>query len=134
MTSKDWEGVFYVFGIPVFSFIFDIGMRRLIKTDKLTFEEWCYGADLGLAGITTGAACLPLLQKPDRLGIAAVLFVTILCWLWPMILHQKYEPLLEASDRYRLWEARVMLGLVSSITGATGLAVVLLFMWWTWPN
>jgi hypothetical protein len=126
----DWNGKLYVFGIPFLAFVLDLLMRRLIKAKRLAFADWCYGADLGLTGVTTCIASLPVLPKPiDLFSFALTFIFSIILWMFPMVWHQAYEPLLESTRPVPLWRARIMLFVVGNLTGAMGLALVLRLMW-----
>jgi hypothetical protein len=127
--NSEWERRLYVFGLPVLAFLLEILMRRLIKAASLKFEDWCYGADLGFAGITTGIACLPQLKKPDLVLVSLTLFVALTCWILPMILHQAYEPKLESAQRRELLIARSLLAAVGNLVGLAGMWVVLTLIW-----
>jgi hypothetical protein len=125
----DWKGLAYIGGIPFGAFVLDLWMRRLIKADRLTLLEYCYGPDLGLTGLTTGIAILPEIRNPDLVTVVLVLFLSLFCWIGSMVLHQAYEPRLESHQRVARWLARSMLLGTANVLGAVGLAIVLYLMW-----
>lgn len=127
----DWEGLCYVFGIPFTYFVLDFSIRRIIKGKRLDFVEYCYGTDFGLTGITTGIAGIAVIQiqPQDKIRAALILFISLICFILPILFHCVGEPMLESDRRFDRALARLLLAGVANITGIGGMMAGLWLIW-----
>jgi hypothetical protein len=125
----NWPALLYVFGIPLFAFGIDLAMRHLIRFGPVGFDEYCYGADLGLTGMITGISSLSEMQHRDMTLVSGVIFLSFFGWMMTMIIHRKWEPHLDSGKRAVRWTAKGMLFVVGNVVGMGSLAIVLWLMW-----
>jgi hypothetical protein len=122
------EEKIYAFALPFVAFGFDYIQRRAIKGKRLSLGELCYGPDLGLTGVTTGLASLPLIQKPDMILVSNILTAAFGCWILTVGMHLGLESSLTSRTKAKVYFAKLVLFGPANFLGGLGLAAVLWLM------
>jgi hypothetical protein len=121
----DRSSPLFIYGLPAGAIAVELAMRWIIKRKCPEFDEFCYGADLGLAAVTTIIAFLVDIKPQHMTAASLVLIGVLFLWFASIIIHIEFEGELESLSSWQKRRAQIVLGIGGNVVGGFALVIVL---------